>query len=132
MSTSAPQGKPEDRRKFLRLNVGISTTYELLPQGVSSRSTAKNISESGVQLSVLQPIDPGTRLRIDVPLPGRPKPITFVGEVRWCRPQPPEEQQLSVPLMNIGVEFIDVTPDDARAIAQFVEAQLKLQQGPSH
>lgn len=132
MSATAPQGKPEDRRKFLRLNVGISTTYELLPAGVSNRTTARNISESGVLLSVLQPIEPGTRMHIEVPLPGRPQPIKFVGEVRWCRPQPPEEQKLSVPLMNIGVEFVEIAPQDVLAIAQFVEAQLKLQQGPSH
>ena len=132
MSASAPQRTPEDRRKFLRLNVGISTTYELLPAGLANRTTAKNISASGVLLSVLQPIEPGTRMKVEVPLPGRPKPLTFVGEVRWCRPQPPEEQKLSVPLMNIGVEFVDISPQDVLAIAQFVENQLKLPQGPSH
>ena len=126
MSQGKPKGSGEERRKFMRLNVGISTTYEVLPSGPPASSTAKNISASGVMLSVTRAYEPGTRLRVQVPLPGRETPVSFVGEVRWCREQSLEERKLPVPLLNIGVEFVEISETDVQAIAEFVEQQLKL------
>ena len=132
MSQGKPKGSGEERRKFMRLNVGISTTYEVLPSGAPASSTAKNISASGVMLSVTRAHEPGTRLRVQVPLPGRETPVSFVGEGRWCREQSLEERKLPVPLLNIGVEFVEISETDVQAIAEFVEQQLKLRApGPS-
>jgi len=73
-------------RLFERFQAPITLKYEL-PGGVIGEAIAKDISMEGARLKLPQrlDVDRGTRVRLEVQIPGRNRATIIVGEIIWRR-----------------------------------------------
>ena len=115
----------EERRRFVRLDTRLETTCTVLPTGAAKTTVAKDISGGGICLFAESILAPGTHLQVAMKLPDRPQPINFSAEVVWCEPYEvigKTERQRAV---EIGVKFLEISPQDREAILQRVILNLK-------
>ena len=76
-----------------------------------------NISEGGVFIATLDPPPIGAVIEISLSLPYREQPYWLKGEVRWHRPL---SAAIDGAPAGIGVRFVEVPVETARAILRFV------------
>jgi uncharacterized protein (TIGR02266 family) len=76
----------------------------------------ENISEGGLFVATHSLREVGSRLTITFELPGSSRTLRVMAEVRWVRLY--SESSDSPP--GLGLSFVDLAPDDAAAITQFV------------
>ena len=110
----------EERRQFVRLDTRLEIQYSLLPSEAPQPAITKDISGRGICLFAENELTPGTRLQVAMKLPGREKPVNFTAEVVWCEAYEmigKSERQRSV---EVGVPFIEVSPEDQEAVMQYV------------
>ncbi len=106
----------EDRRKFGRLDATLPLRYGLLPSGEALQGTSKELGGGGLRLVTQQHVQPESRIWIELQLPGRPMPVTFIAEVVWS-----EQFDLkALRPVELGVRFVDISPADRDAIMQHV------------
>lgn len=85
--------RPSEKRISLRFQID-DYVVALVRQGTLSsegikRNLARNVadlSRTGVQLGVTEPLDPGTLVRFTLHLNKFADALEAAGEVRWCRP----------------------------------------------
>ena len=106
-----------DRRRFPRLPVSSSVQFRnvLKPDDSFIGSLVKDLSVGGVGLAAYTFIPKETRLVLLLSLPGLLRPIRTVGRVAWM------QQRRLAETYNVGVQFIEVIPDDRERIAEYVE-----------
>ena len=75
--------------------------------------TVVNLSAGGVRFRVAQAMNPGSRLRMKIRLPGVPQLLELCGGVVWNQMQASE-------VVEHGVEFSDLTPRQQAQIDQLV------------
>ena len=92
-------------RLFERFQAPITLKYEL-PGGVIGEAIAKDISMEGARLKLPQrlDVDRGTRVRLEVQIPGRNRATIIVGEIIWRGEY------------GLGIRFIQVDPFDMEDI----------------
>ena len=73
-----------------------------------------NLSAVGVRLRSEEPIDAGTSLEVQWQLPSMPAPVIVCGRVVWSQMQASR-------VSEHGVEFVDVTQEQALQIDQVVQ-----------
>lgn len=96
-------GYPEKRR-FERRVARFRVNYT--GGGTFFSDYCRNLSEGGIQLGSMNPLEAGTRLKLSLFLPSRPHPLEVEGEVIWSHPvAKPEEEYLGV-----GVRFAELDP----------------------
>jgi uncharacterized protein (TIGR02266 family) len=84
------------------------------------RAYTKDVSPHGVFLKTPRPLAPGTRLSLEVHLPGREDALLIQGEVRRVI----EAHAGSQLLPGIGVRFVDIDPEARRVLKDFIAARL--------
>ena len=111
---------PKQQRRHQRITLPIAIKYRI--EGESSGSWREgllvNLSAGGLRftsdmLSSFQLL-PGQRLELEWSLQNRVEPYTFIGEIVWTHDTPSR-------LVECGVEFFDITPDQEMELGQLVE-----------
>jgi hypothetical protein len=88
-----------------------------------------NVSLGGAFLETLRPTAVGGRLTLEIPLPSR----TLRLKARVVSTNVPGNLQRPNLPMGMGVQFLDLRPEDARALAAYVEERsraYRLREGP--
>ncbi len=113
--TKNPSVSPDNRRITPRYSVDLDVTMSSEHNFYSG--FAENISSGGLFIAthLLKPV--GERLEIVLTLPGAPEPIRAMGEVRWVREY---SERSNVP-PGVGIRFVNLPDDAARAIEAFVK-----------
>src|ERR1700722_12403824 len=81
---------------------------------------SENISLHGVRISVAHPMAEGTRLWLQVNLPGAPIPLHAIGEVRWCHSSGTQ--------WNAGLKFVGISRADLGRVDGFLTRQQRNQE----
>lgn len=115
----------EERRHFVRLDTRLETRYTLLPSGEARQATTKDIGGGGVCLFADKVIPAGTRLQVAMHLPGRQQPINFIGEVVWSEAYEVIGKEEHKRAVEVGVQFIEISPADREAVMQHVILNVK-------
>lgn len=119
--------KDDDRRNFPRIPKNVSVEVDNLsyvpPERKSETGITKNISGSGMCLTVSAPYEPKTLLGLKFSMPIRenhkkvfsdwntsPRSLTTVGEVAWCVKRPGRSEY------ELGIEFKPRTFADAKRL----------------
>lgn len=85
----------------------------------------RNLSRTGILLSVVKPPAVGTRLSLSFRLPARMSPIECTGWVIWAESDGPGDSG-----SGVGIEFDELAADDAEAVSGFVLEKLRSSTGP--
>lgn len=98
-----------DKRLFERLQAPMTVKYEL-PNGATGKAIAKDISMEGARLQLPQKldVDTGTKLRLEIQIPGRNRATTIIGDVIWRR----KFETSMKDYYDVGIKFIQVDPFD--------------------
>jgi uncharacterized protein (TIGR02266 family) len=95
----------------LRIHFGVGTQRLLTDYSV-------NLSAGGVFIETFEPFEAETPLSLEFSLPGHPQAIRCRGRVAWVN----HAEQPASPLLppGIGVQFVDLSLDDLRALRAFL------------
>ena len=111
---------PKQKRRHLRVSLPVPIKYRIEGEsGAASREgLLVNLSAGGLRftsdmLSSAQLI-PGQRLQLEWSLENRVEPYTLQGEIVWTH-------DTASRLVECGVEFFDITPDQELELGQIVE-----------
>ena len=111
---------PKQQRRHQRIALPISIKYRIEGDAGASwrEGLLVNLSAGGLRftsdvLSSAQ-LFPGQRLKLHWSLENRPEPYAFQGEIVWTH-------DTASRLVECGVEFFDITPDQEFEIGQLVE-----------
>ena len=85
----------------------------------------RNLSRTGIHLSVVRPPPVGTKTELSFRLPPRISPIECTGRVKWS-----EGDGRGDDGSGVGIEFDEMAADDAEAVADFVLGKLRNSTGP--
>jgi len=94
-----------ERRKFLRLAQDIPVRHMVSGEQWVELTKAENISTGGAQLSSDSGIAVGSKVKIELDMPGFTEPFYAHGEVVWSRPN---ERGKSEKKYALGVRFVRV------------------------
>ena len=115
----------EERRRFVRLDTRLEMEYTVLPTGSPRTTVSKDISVGGVCLFADRMLPIGTKLQVAMRLPGREQPAHFTGEVMWSEQYEVIGLAQRNKAVEVGLRFVDVSPQDHEAIMQHVILSMK-------
>lgn len=119
MTTSLPQkgnAPVPDRRRFPRLICSASIQFRsvLKPQNPFVGSLSKDLSASGIRVTLAESLPVESRLVLLLSLPHLLKPIRTIARVVWT------QEQRFTEAYDCGLQFLEMTPEDREAIAGYV------------
>lgn len=95
-----------ERRRCPRYRVDFPIRYQRPPAEWVHQATTWDLSSTGVGLILLERLEPGTTLSMEVTLPKRPTPVSLLGRVVWIREVPARSKNLSNSrLFFAGIQF---------------------------
>ncbi len=103
------------RRKYERHEVELEINFGSEHNFYSG--FVENLSAGGVFVATYVAKDVGQILDLSISLPGRSKPVTGRGEVRWFRPFNPESDLPA----GIGIRFVELDDGGDELIRKFVK-----------
>jgi c-di-GMP-binding flagellar brake protein YcgR len=110
----------KDRRRDVRLVEENKVVVSLMTGEVRSGvphvyySLTRDISMGGIRIMTAAPLEPGTRVRVDITLGRSRKRIKAVAEVRWVRDLYGRE------VFEAGLQFVGLEPDDEFALMDHI------------
>lgn len=103
-----------ESRAQTRVPIRVLVEYERLDDFLADYTA--NISLGGMFIQTQQPLEVGTRFRLRLRVPGRPKPVETYGEVRWVvRPK-------QGAVAGMGIAFDELLPGDRKAVEAWLAA----------
>lgn len=106
-----------ERRKFVRLSAPIGVKYSRVRSTKSQTSLSRDISGGGVRLWVMDPLEAGELVELEITLPNLVgQPILAKGEIVWSR----AESDSTKTQREIGVKFLDIQPEDLNRLFHYV------------
>ena len=115
----------EERRHFVRLDTRLDVTYTLLPATQAQQGVTKGIGGGGICFFSDRELSPGDRLQVAMKLPGRELPVNCTAEVIWCEPYEVIGKSGRQRSIEVGVRFLEISPQDQEAVMQHVILNLK-------
>ena len=112
-----------ERRQFPRIESEILTKYIIVTESDFKRrisdTLTKDISVRGVRIETEEELPPGTRLVLELNLPGVDHPVTPPGRVVWCRKRGERYE--------VGIELIWLSfqEEDQKALADYINSKLE-------
>lgn len=107
-----------EQRQFIRVKERLLTLITFLTTGKVERALTRDIGAVGVCIMTERVVEPGTQLAVELRLPDRETPITFLAEVRWSRPlSEPREAGTSM-AAETGLQFVRVDAKDRSMMMQ--------------
>ena len=111
----------KELRRFIRLPSRLTAIFKVVKTGKVRRALTKDISAGGVCFVTEEVLEPGMALEVDLKLPDRAAPITFLGEVAWSRPIGSQRKSYENPTAETGVKFVSIDPKDQALIMQYAK-----------
>lgn len=118
--------KTFNRRKEDRIseeNKIVIGRFAPLPETGDNNSACAltmDISPGGVRIVTDLPLQPGARVPLELALSKTRKLITLTGQVRWAK------KFLGEGLFEVGIEFINVTPNDRIVLLEYAYSWKKM------
>lgn len=111
----------KERRRFRRFKSSVEVRYEIPTKSqIGRRSLSRDVGEGGIGLAVGEKLTRGTRLNLQIDIPGESKPILAKGEVLWVREvYKGKEDRRS---FYTGVKFIELSPYHRRRLQNYLQA----------
>lgn len=109
--------KPQGRRALARVRMQAAVDLQSDSNFFTGFST--NISEGGLFVATVQALPLGTEVDLGFSLPGGKK-IAVKGRVRWTREVNDQTPEI---FPGVGIQFVDLDPQVAQALQQFVSAR---------
>ncbi len=95
-----------ERRAFIRVPVGVETTYQMVSVNIPPRlGLSEDLSLGGMRLSQVEALEPGRSITMNVSLPEGQ--ISLRGIVIWCRQAQTLGRQSGY---QSGLRWLEVTP----------------------
>ncbi len=115
-----------ERRRLPRLQMRVPIQFRnvLKPHEVFSGSLSRDVSASGVRVSTSNFLPKEARLVLLVFMPELLKPIRLIARVAWMQKQRFTENY------DCGFQFVEITPEDRRTIAELVERGVIIPEAP--
>ena len=109
-----------ERRSRLRITQSFHATYRQVggPSPSWCSMSAVNLGLTGARFRSPRSLEQDCVLELSILLPKTVHPFLLRARVIWSKTYPSG-------ILEYGVEFIDVTPDQARQIGKLVESLLK-------
>ncbi len=110
----------KDRRRDVRIVEENKVALSLMTGEVKSglpvvyHSLTRDLSMGGLRVMTSAPLEPGTRVRVDLTLSRSRKRIKAVAEVRWARDLYGGE------VFEAGLQFVGLDPDDEFALMDHI------------
>ena len=96
--------------------INRQTAEEVVGPGLRPDGKSVNISVSGLAISTVEPLNKGDFIKVEISLPGMPRPSRSLAEVMWARVE--DGQNVS------GIRFmIFLNEADDSSIRRFIENQ---------
>ena len=106
----------EERRQHIRISDSLKVVYQVLKSFRSVTSNTRDISEGGIRLPILQRLQPGMVIELELHLPDLRKPIRAIGEIVWLK----EIEDLKFPFV-VGVKFINIDTVSLGKIRDYIK-----------
>jgi hypothetical protein len=130
MSPEPPGRGDEERRRSIRLRTRLTTIYKHLTTGRVQRTLTKDVSGHGACLLTEDLLEAGTPLEVEIKLPDRTSPVTFLAEVVWSAFQLDAQGSPGKPKAETGIRFVSIDPKDHAAIMQYARFNALPPSGP--
>lgn len=115
----------EERRHFVRLDTRLEVTYTVLPATQARQAVTKGIGGGGICFFADSELKAGERLQVAMKLPDREQPVNCTAEVVWCEPYEVIGKTGRRRSIEVGVRFLEISPQDQEAVMQHVILSLK-------
>lgn len=103
------EGKPSERRKFLRFNTPIDMEYKTLTLNpIFGKALAKDLSREGVRFGLKRSVPVGTPVELRLNVPGDNLPVFATGRVAWADG------------LDAGVRLTKISTDDRARVLEYV------------
>ena len=109
-------------RRFLRVDVKLPVTYRDPASTEAKPSITRDVGGAGICLLTNEEFPKGTKLEVELELPGAEQPIRFTGEVVWCRSNPQRPRSFFA-----GMSFVTIKPEDHQAVMRYCVTLIKQQ-----
>jgi c-di-GMP-binding flagellar brake protein YcgR len=97
----------ENRRQHIRVSKSLEVKYRILNGFLRSGSRSTDVSKGGICLPIIQRLDSGTTLELEICLGEMTKSIEAIGEVVWLSHRKGGQFPFEV-----GIKFIKIAPID--------------------
>ena len=111
----------QEQRRFIRVTSRLAAVVKIVKTGKVRRALTRDISAGGICVVTEELLEPGTALEVEVKLPDREAPITFLGEVSWSRPIGPPPKSYQTPTSEAGVKFVSIDPKEQDLIMLYAK-----------
>lgn len=116
-----------ERRKYVRSNGLVLVNYKIPSMQIAGKSSAYDISATGVRITVEQEIKPTNSVEMEIYLPGSSQPILGKGEVVWVE----KHQEKIVPpvgpkteYFHTGIKFTIIDENNKTKISNYIQRKL--------
>jgi len=99
-------------RKYIPISVEDKLTFTLF------RASVADISATGIRIITSEYLSKGTRWVVT--MKAAPN-LTLKAEVRWVKSDSDPARPGATPQFQVGLQFIEMTPDDQKRIASFLD-----------
>jgi hypothetical protein len=117
----------DEKRRFVRLNVGVTVSWNKIGEGKEpvgeKDAMVKNISGAGICMIAYRDVKQGEQLNLEMTLPSGKK-IAAKGRISWTKSFEIIGRE-SNRSYETGVEFIEIRDEDRQAIVDFVASPYK-------
>jgi type IV pilus assembly protein PilZ len=104
-----------EKRISTRVPIRVLVEYQSIDDFLADYTS--NLSLGGMFIQTQQPLDLGTRFRLRLRVPGRPRPVETFGTVRWVVP----DDGTPGVIPGMGVQFDDLSPSDKKTVERLLE-----------
>jgi len=108
----------EERRQFVRIDDSTKVRYQVIKSFRLVTSHTENISEGGIRLPILQRLQPGMVLEVELYFPQHSKPAVVTGTIVWIK----EVGDLKFPFV-VGIKFLSVDQASLNKIRTYIQSK---------
>lgn len=105
-----------EKRQSVRISESLRVSYQVVKSFRMVTSNSKDMSESGVRLPVLQFLQAGMKLDMEIYIDGSGKPIKLIGEVVWSK----KIDGFTFPFLA-GIKFLKIHPDSLNRLRTHIK-----------
>jgi c-di-GMP-binding flagellar brake protein YcgR len=113
MFLQRPEVMMDERRHLVRVGKMAEINYSIADAYLKSGTRSKNISSEGMCLPMIQRLEPGTVLDIEIKLAQDKQPIRAVAQVVWLNPRDDHRYPFEA-----GVKFIEINETEKAKIKE--------------
>ena len=112
-----------ERRRYVRANGLVLVNFKVPNLQIEGKSSAYDISEAGVRITVDKKLEAGTLVEMELYLPGSSQPILAKGEIVWsekCEKKINTQVLAKKEYFYAGIKFTVIDENNILRIANYV------------